>query len=261
MRFVWLLGLLLGLVPTTALARQRDRLPTWAQQTIALRQAVRQMPGLQTAHPEVASRLSADLSKSLKRPVRIPARRIIQVEWGSAEHHRLHELLGNSVGIGIYPSKRWGHTKLRMGGLMSDAVPGQADPFPSTGTRARVVPADRMHQRFYEAVFVANSPAHIASLQQAARQLVGERQQCGMNCASFITRLLRAHLEQLDTEAPVNSARPYGARLESFRRGESAAGRVWKKAAGASPAMIIVYTPPGDHRSIAHPGFKFDYAL
>ena len=262
MRRIWLVGLLL-LVASGARAdsARLQRLSPWARQTIELRRAVRglQREGrLPTAHPAVASRLSAELTKSLGREVRVPARRIVQVQWGSAEHHALRKLLGSTVGIGVYPSRRWGHSKLRIGDLVTDAVPRGARPFPSTGTRARLVPMEGMHQRFYEAVFVGE-PGQIKELQGRAAGLVQEKRECGMGCTSFVSRLLREQLKQTDA-SPASGLRAYGGKLEPFKRSESSAGPLWKKAAGADPALIIVYTPPGDYRSVKQPGFKFDYA-
>jgi hypothetical protein len=259
-----LLALLL-LVSTVARAETPDpraarwsRLPAQARETIALRRAVRDLGRggtLRTAHPEVARRLSDDLSKSLGREVRVPSRRIVQVVWGSAEHRALRKLLGSTVGIGIYPSKTWGHSKLRLGDLVSDAVPGGATPFPSTGTRARLVPMEGMHGRYYEAVFAAD-PAALQSTLVKAEGLVASKRDSGMGCASFVSKLLREHLADATRQASSTASR-----LAAFGTSESAAGPLWKKAAGSSPALIIVYTPPGDYRSVTHPDFKFDYAL
>jgi len=256
-----LLLLLLLLLPGLVLAKSRrlDRLAPWARQTIELRRSIRGMQHegrLRTAHPEVAANLSANLSKALNRLVRVPARRIIQVEWGSAEHRTLRQLLGSSVGVGIYPSRRWGHNKLRVGDLLADAVPGKSSPFPATGTRARIVPNGGMHRRFYEAVFL-DSPQQVRSLEARARELVGQKKQTGMGCASMVSKLLREHVK----DAEARGLRAFGGKLDELKRSETAAGPLWKKAAAAGPALIIVYTPPGDHRSISQPGFKFDYAL
>ena len=263
MRRYWLVGLLL-LVAAGARAESArlQRLSPWARQTLELRRAVRglQRQGqLPTAHPQVASRLSAELTKALGREVRVPARRIVQVQWGSAEHQALRKLLGSTVGIGIYPSRRWGHSKLRIGDLVTDAVPKGASPFPSTGTRARLVPMDGMHHRFYEAVFVGE-PGQVKALQGQAARLVQEKRDCGMGCTSFVSRLLREQLKQTDGAGPTSGLRAYGGKLAPFKRSESNAGPLWKKAAGADPALIVVYTPPGDYRSVKQPAFKFDYA-
>jgi len=238
-----------------------SRLSEPTRQAILLRREVHKLQRatpLRTAHPDVARRLSAELSQSLGRTVRVASQHIIQVEWGSPQHQALRAVLKNSVGIGIYPSKTWGHSKLRLGDLVTDAVPGGAAPFPATGTRARLVPADGMHGRYYEAVFAAD-PAALQSAVARAQELVAEKCQLGMGCASFASKLLRDHLQAADrTAAP---ARAYDGRLDALRRSESAAGPLWKKAAGATPALIVVYTPPGDFRSVASPGFKFDYSL
>ncbi len=250
-RYLFLLALLLA-APAWAGPRW-DRLPAQAREALTLRRAVRELErrgALRTAHPEVARRLSDDLSKSLGRAVQVPGRRIVQVVWGSPEHQALRKLLGSTVGIGIYPSKTWGHSKLRLGDLVTDAVPGKAAPFPSTGTHARAVPMDGMHGRYYEAVF-ATDPAALQQTLAKAQALVAEKRDSGMGCASFVSKLLREHV----------AAEGSATRLGVFARSESAAGPLWKKAAGASPALIIVYTPPGDFRSVTHPGFKFDYSL
>ena len=233
-----------------------DRLSESARQGIQLRRMVRSMQKsgqVRTAHPDVARRLSAELSKKLGRPVSIPARRIIQVTYDSPAHQQLKGALSSSVGVGIYPSARWGHNKLRIGGLVTDSVPGSAKPFPSTNTRARVVPFGRMHKRYYEAVFTGDSSA-VASAEQRAHGLAGERAQRGMGCTSFVTKILREHLAATSTPRS-----PYSGKLASLGRSETAAGKLWRKAAAASPAMIIVYSPEGDYRSVTHPSFKFDY--
>jgi hypothetical protein len=259
---VVVLGLLLQVPWTAARAERTSRfakLPGWAQQTLTLRRTVGAMQRqgrLRTAHPEVARQLSANLSKSLKRPVRIPASRIVQVEWGSAEHRALKEVLQPTIGVGIYPSRRWGHNKLRTGSFSADSVPGKARPFPSTGTKARYVPFDSMHKRFYEAVF-AEGPAVVEGVATRARTLAGQKKDTGMGCASFVSKVLR---EQLKEHKTSTGSPAFGGKLKDFLRSETAAGPLWKKAAAANPALIIVYTPPGDYRNISRPGFKFDYA-
>lgn len=253
MRFVTLL--LLVLLPLVSWAEGRwARLSEASRQAIQLRRTVRSMQRtgqLRTAHPEVARRLSADLSTKLGRPVSIPARRIIQVEYDSPAHHQLKGALQHSLGVGIYPSARWGHTKLRVGGLVTDAVPAGARPFPFTGTRARVVPFAGMHKRLYEAVFTGDASS-VAAAERKAHELAGQRAQRGMGCTTYVTKILREHL--------ADTGRAYDGKLEGLIRSESAAGKLWRKAAAASPALIIVYTPRGDYRSVANPGFKFDYA-
>ncbi len=264
MRHLWTIVLLAWLLATPALAdpaARWARLPESARATITVRREVRGLQRerqLRTAHPEVAKRLSDDLSRALGRSVTVPARRIVQVVWGSPEHQALRKALSSTVGIGVYPSKTWGHSKLRLGDLVTDAVPAGAAPFPSTGTRARLVPADGMHGRYYEAVF-ASDPAAIEDALARARGLVAEKCSVGMGCASFVSKIVREHLQAADARSP--GAQPYAGKLDAFRRSESAAGPLWKKAAGADPALIVVYTPPGDYRTITHPGFKFDYAL
>lgn len=248
-------ALALLLLASSALAAPSrwERLPAQARETITLRRATREFQRTQavrTAHPEVARQLSGELSKALGRPVSVPARRIVQVVWGSPEHQALRRLLGSTVGVGIYPSKTWGHSKLRLGDLVTDAVPGGAAPFPSTGTRARLVPMSGMHGRYYEAVF-ATDPAALQQTLARAQALSDEKRDSGMGCASFVSKLLREHV----------TAEGGATRLGAFTRSESAAGTLWKKAAGASPALIVVYTPPGDYRSVSHPDFKFDYSL
>jgi hypothetical protein len=260
MALVRLLALLLFvLAPWVATAGpvRWDRLSAQDRQTLTLRRGVREMQksgAIRTAHPEVARRLSEDLSQSLGRTVRLPARRIIQVQWGSPEHQALRRLLGSTIGIGIYPSKTWGHSKLRLGDLVTDAVPGGAAPFPSTGTRARMVPNDGMHGRYYEAVFTAADASVVQRSVDQARQLVTEKCTSGMGCASFVSKIVRGSLQDAKTS-------PYSGKLQDLMRSESAAGPLWKKAAGANPALIIVYTPPGDYRDIRNQGFKFDYSL
>jgi len=256
---VRILLLSLLLLSSTALATPARfaTLPAQAREAITLRRAVRDLAragAVRTAHPQVARRLSDELSSSLGRNVRVPGRRIVQVVWGSPEHMALRKLLGSTVGIGIYPSKTWGHSKLRLGDLIADSVPGGAAPFPSTGTRARLVPMNGMHSRYYEAVFAADPEALQKSL-AGAEALVSEKRTSGMGCASFVSKILREHL----ASEPKGS---YAAgKLGIFGKSESAAGPLWKKAAGASPALIIVYTPPGDYRSVTHPDFRFDYSL
>jgi hypothetical protein len=259
MAFVRLLTLLLLLSPLAATAGpvRWDRLSAEARQTLILRRGVRDMQksgAVRTAHPDVARRLSEELSQSLGRTVRLPARRIIQVQWGSPEHQALRRLLAPTIGIGIYPSKTWGHNKLRLGDLVTDSVPGAATPFPSTGTRARIVPFDGMHNRYYEAVFPAADATVVQRSADQARQLVAEKCTSGMNCASFVSKIVRGHVQS-------TSQTPYSGKLQDLMRSESAAGPLWKKAAGSDPALIIVYTPPGDFRDVRHPGFTFDYAL
>lgn len=255
MRLLPLLLALLVASPGLAAPSRWERLPAQARETITLRRAARELQRTQavrTAHPEVARRLSDELSTALGRRVSVPARRIVQVVWGSAEHQALRRLLGSTLGVGIYPSKTWGHSKLRLGDLVSDAVPGGAAPFPSTGTRARLVPMNGMHGRYYEAVFATDGAALERTLAQAAA-LVSEKKDTGMGCASFVSKLLREHLAHDPSQA--------SGKLGVLGRSESAAGTLWKKAAGASPALIIVYTPPGDYRSVSHPDFRFDYSL
>lgn len=236
------------------------RLGPWAQQSITLRRTVRDLQRqgrLPRAHREVARRLSREVSKKLGRKVTIPARRIVQVTWGSPEHQLLRGALASTVGVGIYPSPRWGHNKLRVGQQVVDSVPGSARAFPSTGTRARMVEMNRMHHRYYEAVF-AGSERSLGGLRAAARSLVEQRRGRGMGCASFVSNIVRQQLRQ---EKQQSGRTGFGGRLDVFSRGESAAGNLWRKAVGAQPALIVVYTPPGDHRTITHPGFTFDYAL
>jgi hypothetical protein len=257
LRLVISLVAILFVVPAWGRTSQRwDRLSEGARQGIQLRRMVRSMQKsgqVRTAHPDVARRLSADLSKKLGRPVSIPARRIIQVTYDSSAHQQLKGALGSSVGVGIYPSARWGHNKLRIGSLVTDSVPGCAKPFPSTGTRARVVPFGPMHRRYYEAVFTGD-PSAVAAAEKKAHGLAGERVQRGMGCTSFVTKILREHLAATSTPKA-----PYSGKLTSLGRSETAAGKLWRKAAAASPALIVVYSPKGDYRSVTHPGFKFDY--
>lgn len=241
-----------------------DRLSESARQGIQLRRVVRTMQKsgqVRTAHPDVARRLSEELSRKLGQPVSIPARRIIQVEFDSAAHQQLKGALASSLGVGIYPSARWGHNKLRLGALVTDSVPGGAAPFPSTGTRARVVPFGGMHKRFYEAVFTGD-PGSVAAAERKAHELAGQRAQRGMGCTSYVTKILREHLEGASGggAATGGKTRPYDGKLQSLTRSETAAGVLWHKAAAASPALIIVYTPRGDHRSVTHPAFRFDYS-
>jgi len=80
---------------------------------------------------------------------------------------------------------------------------------------------------------------------------VQEKRESGMNCTSFISRLLRDQLKQSEA----SGLKAYGGKLETFKASEWRAGSLWKKAAGANPALIIVYTPPGDYRSVSQPGF------
>jgi len=245
--------LLLGLALPTWANNRWSRLSEGGRRAIELRRTVRTMQRsgqLLVAHPEVAKRLSTELSTKLGRAVTIPARRIVQVEFDSPAHHRLRNALKNSLGVGIYPSARWGHNKLRIGDLVADSVPKGSRPFPSLGTRARVVPFTAMHRRFYEAVFTTD-PASLAAAESKARELAGQRAQRGMGCSSFATKILREHL--------ADPKGPYAGKLETLVRSESAAGKLWRKAAGAAPALIVVYTPAGDYRSVANPGFKFDY--
>jgi hypothetical protein len=256
LRLATILVALLLIVPTAwARTGQRwDKLSEGAKQGIQLRRVVRSMQKsgqVRTAHPDVARRLSAELSKKLGRPVSIPARRIIQVTYDSSAHQQLKGALGNSVGVGIYPSPRWGHNKLRIGSVVTDSVPSGAKPFPSTNTRARVVPFGRMHKRYYEAVFTGD-PSAVAAAEQKAHGLAGERAQRGMGCSSFVTKILREHLA-------ATPGASYNGKLASLGKSESAAGKLWRNAAAASPAMIVVYSPQGDYRSVTNPSFKFDY--
>jgi hypothetical protein len=230
-----------------------DRLPEQARATIALRREVGAMVRagrLRMASPEVARQLSDEVTRNVGRTVAIPASRIVQVEWGSPEHQALRRALAGTIGLGMYPSKSWGHTKLRLGNQVADSVPEYAQPFPSTGTRARLVPADGMHGRYYEAVF-AGDPVALRKSVDRAGTLVAEKRSCGMNCASFVSQLMRGY---------VDDAGPRGGKLGSLWWGGSAA-QLWKQAVGTGPALIVVYTPRGDFRDIRNPGFKFDYIL
>lgn len=239
-----------------------QHLSSSAQQGIQLRRVVREMARngqVRTAHPKVAARLSAELSQKLGCKVSIPARRIIQVEYESPAHHRLRGLLGQSIGIGIYPSSKWGHNKLRVtGDLTTDSVPRKARPFPGAGTRARLVPLSTMHRRFYDAVFFGE-PELIKGAQETAARLAAEKSQSGMGCASYVSKIVREHIK--DYEKAAGKGKAYEGKLSALMRSESAAGPLWRKAAASSPAMIIVYTPKGDYRSVAHPDFRFDYVL
>lgn len=252
------------LLGSSALAKNQrwQRLGSSAQQGIQLRRAVREMARsgqIRVAHPDVAARLSAELSQKLGCKVSIPARRIIQVEYESPAHNRLKGLLGQSIGIGIYPSSKWGHNKLRVtGDLTTDSVPRKAKPFPATGTRARLVPLSTMHRRFYDAVFFGE-PKLIKGAEATANRLAAEKSETGMGCASYVSKIVREHIKDHEKHAGTGTA--YGGKLSSLMRSESAAGPLWRKAAASSPAMIIVYTPKGDYRSVAHPSFRFDYVL
>jgi hypothetical protein len=261
-RLLMIVCLVLVGFPAHAKSQRWQRLGSAARQGIQLRRAVREMARngqLRVAHPEVAARLSAELSQKLGCRVSIPARRIIQVEYESPAHHRLKGLLGQSIGIGIYPSSRWGHNKLRVtGDLTTDSVPRKARPFPGTGTRARLVTLSTMHRRFYDAVFFGE-PALIKGAQQTASRLAAEKSETGMGCASYVSKIVREHIR--DYEKHAGQGKAYGGKLSSLMRSESAAGPLWRKAAASSPAMIIVYTPKGDYRSVANPGFRFDYVL
>jgi hypothetical protein len=230
-----------------------DALPEQARVTIALRREVGAMVRegrLRIANPEVAQQLTGELTRSLGRPVAIPRSRIVQVEWGSAEHQALRRALAGTIGLGMYPSKSWGHTKLRLGDQIADSVPGYAQPFPSTGSRARLVPADGMHGRYYEAVFAADPTALRNSLDRAGA-LVADKRSCGMNCATFVSQLLRGYVEDAGTR---------GGKLGSLWWAGSAS-QLWNQAMGSDPALVVVYTPRGDFRDIRHPDFKFDYIL
>ena len=56
-------------------------------------------------------------------------------------------------------------------------------------------------------------------------------------------------------------AQPYAGKIDGLLRSEGAAGNLWRKALAADPALVVVYTPQQDYRSITHPDFRFDYAL
>ena len=236
-----------------------SRLPAQARETIVLRRAVRELgreSTLRTAHPEVARRLSDDLGKSLGREVRVPARRIVQVVWGFAEHQALRKLLGSTVGIGIYPSKTWGHGKLRLGDLVSDASPRRSGTLPLHGQPERGWSHGwHRHSRYYEAVFAAD-PTALQSTLAKAEGLVAEKRDSGDGLRRFVSKLLREHLADA-TKAGASR------RASSVFSGKarSAAGTLWKKAASSSPALIIVYTPPGDYRSVTSPALRFDFSL
>jgi hypothetical protein len=113
-----------------------------------------------------------------------------------------------------------------------------------------------MYRRYYEAVFFSD-PQAIESATRQARELATQKCESGMGCASYVTRILRESLRQL----PTGENQPYGGKLARLARSITAAGALWHEAAAAAPALIIVYTPRGDHRSIAHPDFRFDYSL
>ena len=201
------------------------------------------------AHPQVAQRLSKEVSKSLGRQVTIKPEQIVQVEFNSHAHNQLRGVLGKTIGVGIYPSRLWGHNKLRVGNEAADSVPGNSRAFPSTGTKARVVGFGSMHKRFYEAVFAGTS-AEVTKTSTAAHAASGRYFKKGANCASFVCEILR--------DAHGKDKKAFDGKLSSLMRGGSA-GALWNNAVGAKPDLIIVYTPKGEFRSVESPKFQFDY--
>lgn len=223
-----------------------------AQHNARVRQLVsqlRQQRQLRTAHPDVAKRLSKEVSKSLGRNIVIKPEQIIQVEYDSHAHNQLRGVLQQSVGVGMYPSRLWGHNKVRAGHEVADSVPGSSRAFPSTGTKARVVGFGKMHKRFYEAVFTA-TPTEVTTTAQAAHRASSKYHQKGTNCASFVCEVLR--------DAGSKQKGYFDGKLSSLMRGGSA-GSLWNNAVGANPDYIIVYTPKGDFRSVENKAFQFDY--
>jgi|GEM_PF-4954395 hypothetical protein len=213
---------------------------------------------LKTAHPAVALRLSNTVSDKLGYRVDIAPQQIVQVTFASAGHQALKPLLTHTLGPGLYPSRRYGHSKLRIGEWITDAVPRGARPFPQNQQRSRVVLMESMHRRFYEAVF-PGEPGAVKAAEQTARRITHDKAESGMGCSTFVTKILREHMAELRQFDP--TARPYEGKIDSLLRSEGAAGKLWRKALAADPALVIVYTPAEDYRSITHPEFRFDYAL
>jgi hypothetical protein len=238
--------IMLSVAASPALANERNQHNTRVQSLVSQLRKQRQV---RTAHPQVAKRLSQEVSKSLGRAVTIKPEQIIQVEFDSHAHKQLRNVLHQSVGVGIYPSRLWGHNKLRAGSEAADSVPGNSRAFPSTGTKARVVGFGKMHKRFYEAVFTA-TPTEVKTTSAAAHRASGKYAQKGTNCASFVCEILR--------DAGSKQQGYFDGKLSSLVRGGSA-GSLWNNAVGAKPDYIIVYTPKGDFRSVEKPAFVFDY--
>lgn len=231
------------------LARAEDRVQN-AQRLQQLVTTLRQQRQVRVAHPQVAQRLSQEVSRSLGRPVTIKPEQIIQVEYDSHGYNQLKTALGGTIGVGIYPSRAWGHNKLRAGHEAADSVPRGSNPFPSTKTMARVVGFEKMSKRFYEAVF-PGSTDEVQKTARSAHKSSGELYKTGANCATFVCKILKdAH--------GAEKQKAFDGKLSSLMSGGSA-GALWNNAVGANPSFVFVYTPKGDFRSVESPTFQFDY--
>lgn len=239
-------GLNFSVMSTTAHADERYQS---AQHLKNIVSKLYQEKKIRRAHPDVAKRLSQQISKFRNTKTTIHPEQIYQIEFGSDACNILRSGLKQSIGVGVYPSKTWGHNKIRVGLEVADAVPKTANPFPSTGTKARIVPFESMHKRFYEAVFPTTAN-EVNQATKAAQKLSAHYQNKGTNCASFISEIIK--------NADTKKTGLFNQALKPLKS-SGMASYLWDKALSAKPTYIFVYTPKGDFRSIENPKFIFDY--